>query len=179
MFEEYIMNDKITQYIADIAYSWKVLAACSGTALVLAYLYLFLIRLIGAILVWFTIFALQAALLAGGYYTYKESENPEYAQSDYKDWIKYAAYGIWGVAGLYFLCVCCCWKAIRLGIAVYQTTAQYVAQNLRIFLLPLLAYFFAMIWFSVWLVSAVFVFSIGEPAPRPGKEFLTEMQWDE
>ena len=36
-----------------------------------------------------------------------------------------------------------------------------------------------MIWFVIWLVSAVFVFSIGTPAPRPGYEFITEMQWDD
>ena len=51
-------DSKITQYFADVAYSWKVLAICSGTALVLAYLYLFLIQLIGAILVWGTIILL-------------------------------------------------------------------------------------------------------------------------
>ena len=172
-------DNKVAQYVADVAYSWKVLAICTGTALVLAYLYLFLIRLIGAILVWGTIFLLQASLLAGGYYVYNESNSVEYEHSDYKDWLKYTAYGIWGIAGLYFLCVCCCWKAIRLGIAVYQTTAQFIASNLRIFLLPMLAYLFAIIWFSVWTVSAIFVFSIGEPAPRPEYEFLTEMQWDE
>ena len=66
----------MTQYFADVAYSWKVLAICSGTALVLAYLYLFLIRLIGGILVWGTIILLQASLLAGGYYVWKESETP-------------------------------------------------------------------------------------------------------
>ena len=66
-------DSKITQYIADVAYSWKVLAICSGTALVLAYLYLFLIRLIGAILVWGTIMLLQVSLLAGGYYVFDQS----------------------------------------------------------------------------------------------------------
>ena len=66
-------DSKITQYIADVAYSWKVLAICSGTALVLAYLYLFLIRLVGAILVWGTIILLQVSLLAGGYYVFDQS----------------------------------------------------------------------------------------------------------
>jgi len=119
MFNELIMHDKVTQYIADIAYSWKILAISSGTAILLGYFYLILIRLIGAILIWGTIIVLQAALVAGGYYVWKESESAQYAESDYKDYIKYAAYGIWGLAGLYFLCICCCWKAIRLGIAVY------------------------------------------------------------
>ena len=66
-------DSKVTQYFADIAYSWKVLAISSGTALVLAYLYLFLIRLIGAILVWGTIMLLQVSLLAGGYYVFDQS----------------------------------------------------------------------------------------------------------
>lgn len=69
------MHDKVTQYIADVAYSWKVLAICSGTAIVLGYLYLILIRLIGAVLIWSTIILLQIALLAGGYYVWKESES--------------------------------------------------------------------------------------------------------
>ena len=99
--------------------------------------------------------------------------------SDYRDYVKYAAYGIWGVAGLYLLCVCCCWNTIRIGIAVYQTTAAYVMSNLRIYLLPVLAYIFAGLWLAVWMVSAIFVFSVGEPTPRPGYEFITEMKWDE
>ena len=45
--------------------------------------------------------------------------------------------------------------------------------------MPILAYLVAMVWFCVWLVSAVFVFSIGTPEPRQDYEFLTEMKWDE
>ena len=116
------MEDKITSYIADIAYSWKVIAICSGSAILLGYIYLALIRLLGAIIVWLSIILLQIALIGGGAYVYiQHEEYPE--ESDYRDWVKYAAYGIWGVAGLYLLCVCCCWNTIRIGIAVYQTTA--------------------------------------------------------
>ena len=121
---------------------------------------------------------IQAALIAGGVYTYLQSQ--EYLPgSDYEKWLKYAAYGIGGVAVLYCICICCCWKAIRIGIAVYQATAEYVSKNVRIFLLPILSYLFAFIWFACWGVSAIFVFSIGEPRPRPGYEFITEMQWSD
>ena len=92
--------------------------------------------------------------------------------------MKYAAYVIWGIAALYLLCVCCCWNAIRLGIAVYKTTAQYITSNLRIFLLPLGSYVVAGIWLAIWRVSAIFVFSIGEPVPRPGYEYITEIKWE-
>jgi len=33
--------------------------------------------------------------------------------------MKYGSYVLWGMAGLYCLCICCCWKSIRIGIAVY------------------------------------------------------------
>jgi len=54
-----------------------------------------------------------------------------------------------------------------------------VAKNLRIFFLPLITYFVCAIWLTCWLVSAVFVFSIGEPTSREGYPFITEMKWDD
>ncbi len=118
LFEETVMNDKVTSYIYDIVNAWQVLAICAGTSIVLGYLYLLLIRCMGAIIVWLSIILLQLALLAGGAYVYNESNDYEEG-NDYRDWLKYAAYGIWGVAGLFFVCICCCWNAIRIGIAVY------------------------------------------------------------
>ena len=49
------MDDKVMSYISDIAYSWKVIAICSGTAIVLGYIYLALIRCLGALIVWLSI----------------------------------------------------------------------------------------------------------------------------
>ena len=178
LFKDTVMSDKITQYLADIATCWRVLAICSGTAIVLGYLYLLLIRLIGALIVWLSIILIQVSLIGGGVYLYMQSGNYE-KDDDYYDWLKYAAYVVWGVAALYLLCICCCWNAIRIGIAVYQTTAEYVSKNLRVFLLPLLTYIFAAIWLVVWLVSFVYVFSIGEPTARAAPyQFITEIKWD-
>jgi len=84
-----------------------------------------------------------------------------------------------GIAALFFLCVCCCCRAIKLGIAVYKTTAQYIASNLRIFLLPALSYLIAFIWLLCWIVSALYVYSVGEPYPRPEYEFLTDIKWED
>lgn len=179
LFEETVMNDKITSYIYDIVNAWQVLAICAGTSIVLGYLYLLLIRCMGAIIVWLSIILLQLALIAGGAYVYNESNDyPE--GNDYRDWLKYAAYTIWGIAGLFFVCICCCWNAIRIGIAVYQTTAEYVSKNLRIFLLPLVTYLVAAIWLCIWLVSFIYVFSVGDPVARdPPYQFITEIKWSD
>ena len=96
-----------------------------------------------------------------------------------RDWLEYATYTVGGIAALFFLCVCCCCRAIKLGIAVYKTTAQYIASNLRIFLLPALSYLIAFIWLLCWIVSALYVYSVGEPYPRPEYEFLTDIKWED
>ena len=58
MFRELIMNDKVTAYIADIAYTWKLIALSTVTAIVFGYLYLLIIRCCGAVIVWLSIILL-------------------------------------------------------------------------------------------------------------------------
>lgn len=111
LFEDSILDDKLTSYLADIANSWQVIAVSSVTAILLGYIYLLLIRYLGALIIYFSIVLLQLALIGGGVYMYFESDTYD-ETSDYRDWLKYAAYGIWGVAGLFLCCVCCCWRSI-------------------------------------------------------------------
>lgn len=172
------MNDKLTSYLADISYAWKVILTSSATAIVLGYIYMLLIKCLGGIIVWLSIILILLSLWVGGYYMYQSSEDYE-PESDYRDWVKYAAYGIWGLSAFYVLCICCCFNAIRIGIAVYQTTADYVTSNIRIYILPFIAYLVAGVWLAIWLVSAVYTFSIGEPVPREGYPFITEVKWED
>ena len=58
LFENTVMEDKGMSYISDIAYSWKVVAICSGTAVLLGYIYLGFIRCFGRFIVWLSIILL-------------------------------------------------------------------------------------------------------------------------
>ena len=144
----------------------------------MAYIYLIVIRYVGGILIWGSIAAIQLSLIAGAYYLWDQRD--QYMDGDEnRDWLEYATYTVAGIAALFFLCICCCCRAIKLGIAVYKTTAQYIASNLRIFLLPALSYLIAFIWLLCWIVSALYVYSVGEPYPRPEYEFLTDIKWED
>ena len=178
-FQDTIQDDKITAWVADIAFSWAVILIGSLTAILFGYLYLIIIKCIGGIIIWFTIAALLLFILLSGVYVYGQASKYEEG-TDYHDWMKYAAYTIWGIGALYAICICCCWRAIRIGIAVYRTTAEYVSKNLRIYLLPLLTYLVAGCWLAVWLVSAIYVFSVGEPTRREAPyDFITEVKWEQ
>lgn len=56
LFDDSVMSDKLTSYVADIAYSWKVILAGSLTAIILGYLYLLIIRCVGGVIIWLSIF---------------------------------------------------------------------------------------------------------------------------
>lgn len=165
--------------IGDIVIAWPVIAGSAVTALILGYLFLFVIRCIGGMIIYLFLILLEAALIVGGVYLYFYSDTfpPE---DDYNSWLKYGSYAIWGIAVIFALCICCCWSAIKVAVAVYKTTAQYVGANLRVLLLPLLSWIFLAVWFGVWLICAAYVFSVGTPVARePPLEFTTEVKWSE
>ena len=110
----------------DIVDAWPVLLASSVTALIFGYLYLWIIRLIGGSIIWLSIIVIEVALLLAGAYTWYY-RGRKYTQEDKMfQYLTYAAYGIWGLCGLVFILVCCFWHAIKIGIAVFKTTSQYV-----------------------------------------------------
>lgn len=85
---------------------------------------------------------------------------------------------MWGLGALCLVCICCCWSAIKVAIAVYKTTAQYVGANLRIFALPLFSWVCLAVWVLVWGFSIVHVASVGEVTQRAAPfSFTTEIMW--
>lgn len=49
---------------------------------------------------------------------------------------------------------------------------------MHIFALPAIATVVCTLWLALWFGSAIFVFSVGTPEPRPGYPFITEIMWD-
>lgn len=48
---------------------------------------------------------------------------------------------------------------------------------MEVFILPAVSTLISLIWSCLWLVGAVYIFSVGEPEPREGFPFITEVQW--
>lgn len=118
-------------------------------------------------------------LVVGGYFTRDYAlSRPE--GDSYNTWIEYGAYGLWALGGLFLCCICCCWSAIKVAVAVYNTTAQYVRSNMRIMILPFMAWVLQIVWGMIWIVCALYVFSVGEPVQREAPwSFLTEIKWSD
>ena len=173
------ISAKMQSWMKDVALAWPMIAVSSVTALIFGYLYLFVIRLIGGGIIWFTIILLELLLLGGGAYTWFYKGLKYRPEDPMFDYMSYAAYTLWGLCAVLLILVCCFWHAIKIGIAVFKTTSQYVQANMKIFILPAISYLIIAFWFIFWLIGAVHVFSVGTPEPRDdGYPFLTIMRWE-
>lgn len=172
-------GQKFSHYFNDIAQCWAVILVASAVAFVLGYLYLFVIRLIGGWIIWICYDLILAALFAGGFYSYFYARTKYDPQDPVNRYLAYAAYVLWALCGLQLLALICCYNAVKVGIAVFKTTAQYVQANMSVFFLPGISTILASLWFIFWLSSAIFIFSVGTPYPNTNYPFITDVKWNQ
>jgi hypothetical protein len=179
-FETGDAGETVTGAFKDITDSWMILVISSITAVILGYIFLFVIQALGGYIVWISFILIVLALVVGGGYTWYQRDVKYRMEDNMFKYMTWGAYGLWGLAGLVCLLLCCFRHAIKVGIAVFKCTAQYVKQNLKIFILPAVSYVVIVVWSVFWLAGALFVFSSGYPEPRDdGFPFLTIMRWDD
>jgi choline transporter-like protein 2/4/5 len=174
-----VFGDKGSAYFYDIAATWKVLLVGGFATILIAYLYLFLIRWTAGIIVYFAIVLTFCLLVGGFFYSYFVAREEYLPEDPTYDYITKASYVILGLAGLLAVTVCCCFNALQLGIAVFKTTSQYIAANMEVFFLPAISTLVCFVWYAIWLSAAIYLYSVGTPTPREGYPFITEIMWDE
>lgn len=140
-------------------------------------LYLLILRCCAGVVIFFSIFAIIGAFGAGGYWLY--ATRVQYAATDnnYK-YMTYGAYALWGIAGAFFLLTLCCLSRIRLAVAIMKVTSQFVYRTPTTLLLPIIFFVLVLAWLIFWTFLAVYITSVGTPAPRdPPLQFVTTMVW--
>jgi hypothetical protein len=146
--------------------------------MLLGYLYLYVIRLLGGVIIWLS-FALSLLIIAAsGFYTYFYARNEYDPLNPTYRYLEIASYVLWGIAGALLVLILCCVNAIKIGVAVFKTTAKYIQSNLTIFVLPAVSSAVILAWLCYWIIAAIFIFSVGTPEPRENYPFVTEVKWD-
>ena len=65
-----VLGDATTQYFYDIGRSWAVILVASICSVIIAYLYLFMIRYLGGVIIWISVAVTELVLVAAGLYSY-------------------------------------------------------------------------------------------------------------
>lgn len=117
-------------------------------------------------LAWFSVVLLGLFFIGSGYGAYywrkQNMEDDDETNDDYNEHLLWTAIIFWIVAGIYIIFIICCWKSLKVSIAIIETAADYFADTKRIILVPLYYFLVAIVVFFVWLGAIICVNSIGE-----------------
>lgn len=70
--------------------------------------------------------------------------------------------GCFVIAGFYYICIICCFKNLRISIAVIETAADWFADTKRILFVPMGYFALGILVFAAWASALVCVSSISE-----------------
>ena len=160
IFENYFGNG-LAKYMGDLGTCWWLFLVMAGITLVISMIYLFLLRCIAKPLLYISFIIILALFVGAGFYVFFQQFKYEDGDKT-KQVMKWCGIGLWIVSGLYLIILLCCCSRIRLGIAIVEATSQFVASKFSIFLVPLVFFVIILIWMTFWIISAIYVYSVGE-----------------
>jgi hypothetical protein len=157
-----VTGGNLGRYMGDLATAWWIFLVMIGISTVIAILYLILLRYFAKPILYISFVVILILLIAGGAYVF--AQNQRYATGDNtKNLMKGLGIMLWVLAGIYFILLLCCCSRIQLGVAIMEATSDFVKDTTSIFLVPLIFFFIIGAWMVFWIISAIYVFSVGTP----------------
>jgi hypothetical protein len=163
------------RYMGDLATAWYIFLIMGGISLVLCLIYIILLRCFAKPMLYISFVLIFVLLLGGGFYVY-------YSAEDYQGHTISVMRGmgilLWILTGIYALILLCCCSRIRLGVAIMEAASDFVRSTPQIFTVPFMFFFIIGGWVVFWVVSAIYVFSVGDPVKRADLP-LADIKWDD
>lgn len=165
------------KYIVELKLCWDILVGMAIATIFISIFYIFLLKWITKPLLYVSMFIILVGfILVGGWSWLKKADyNPITEEKNYNICL-YGAIGAWVVAFIYLCFIVCCWKNIVLGASIMECASEFVAGNIRVLLLPVISYLVCVPFIAYWVVTAVFLYSIGEPEFK-NDSFFANIQW--
>lgn len=165
----------VTSYMADLYYSWWVLLICAFLSFINGFIYLLFVRCCIKPLIAFTIIAGFFIFLGIAIFLYFTSFKYESTDKT-RNYMQYASYTMFGLSALYVLVVICCIRRIFLGMAIITATSKYIGRTPQVFIIPILFFCIILVWITFWVITAIFIWSVGEVKKRSGTPF-SKITW--
>lgn len=165
-------------YVNDIKLAWQVLVIMAFVSLIVTITYIWLLKCITKPILYSSLLLIFLLGAATGYYAYKEVMKIEDKNSDeYKIAVGGAAV-IWIIVLLYMIFICCFWKSIALGASIMEASSEFITENKKIALLPVIMYFLCIPIIVWWCSASIFIYSMGTPKYEE-KSFVAVIENDD
>ena len=172
----YIGNGDLGKYMGDLVTCWWIFLVMAGISAVLGFIYLFLLRWLAKPILYISFVVIVISLIGGGFYAFFSYKY--YALGDHTvEVMKGMGILLWILSGITVLILCCCWSRIQLGASIVQAASDFVASTPSIFLIPFAFFFITCAWIVFWIISAVYVYSVGT-AVQGTTPIFANIQWD-
>jgi hypothetical protein len=168
--------EKIGQYLSDLYTAWKVLGIACGLSLVLALVYMIILRCCAKVMVWLTFIGFILLLAALGFFFYSKST----ASLDDGDKLNYQILAIifWAVDAVLFLIICCLYDDIQLALTIIEASGQFIFQTIPVLFVPIFGIIVAVAYFVYWIWTVVYIYSIGKIGPYKDTPF-SSVEWED
>jgi choline transporter-like protein 2/4/5 len=159
-----------------------------GFAIVISFIFMFLMRWLAAILVWFSIFAILLIFIGfgliflyqGGTIQSNQIGNtlgtlgiPSVDKNSYYNVYGYICFGL---AGILFLAMLCCCSRIRLAVAICKVAGQFIIRVAQVLLVPIIMTLFILALWAFGLSALVYIISTATFV-ADGSIFTTVNDW--
>ncbi len=152
------------RHFSDLSKTWWVILVAGGVTFFSSLIYLILLRKAAKALLYVSLVTSLFLMFGGGFYVYSLGEL-RYIDGDSSRYLMRGLAGvIWGITLIALIAVACCWKSIQLGAAVVKATSEFVRDKVSVVItVPIITLVGTGVFLAYWAVSAIYVFTVGEP----------------
>lgn len=169
---------RTSKYIGDIGTCWGVILGMSIATLLIAFLYLIGLKYIAGPLTYSALVILLLLQVAGGAWAMSAASKYPEESSTYKAY-QYSGIGLFVVAGVYLIILLCCCTNIRRAVGIVKATSNFSQSVPEIFAVPVVFFLISLLWMAFWTVSALFLYSIGDPEKADDGKPVANIKWDD
>ena len=172
----FFSTSRFSSWMSDLFICWKAIAASVVWSFVICLIFLLFIRCCAAFLIYAIILLILAAFIILGVVFHRRIDYYEGTGEDtYKTTMEVLQYVCFGIAAVWFLFILCMCNKIRLSVALLEATAKYIHNNCCINFVPFLFFILTAIWYAYWIISAIYICSIGELKKT---KIFPSIEWD-
>ena len=167
--------DDIERIIQDIQNAKYVYLYATLTCIVIAVVYCILLKFFAKLLIWLSILITGIGMIALALFANSYHGNMKDTETSWAKTVKAFEYILFGAAAIYFLCILCLYKGIRVSIAVLETSAVVIIRNFWILIVPFVSSVIILAYILLWIYGAVFMTSQAniELPQRTPDDYLT------
>jgi hypothetical protein len=169
--------ETMTEWVTDAWICWEVMFIVAGITIVIAGIYLFLLRYCIGVMVWISIILTFFSLLILAIFLYWSGVNQYDDDPDTRKTLKILGIIMFIISGLFILYIFFMCNRIRLAIAILKAGVSFIKDVPLVLLIPPVFFVVIIAVYIYWTLAMIWLYSNGETKSR-GTNPIPEVEWD-